>query len=82
MHGTYRNPLYDITLDGTSLTYRPRTEPAASFLGDRRDPVEVVRLGADTIITTRGHEVMSLIGSDEHGRANFLHNGAAAYRIA
>lgn len=23
-----------------------------------------------------------LIGSDAHGRANHLHNGAAAYRIA
>ncbi|MET8763219.1 hypothetical protein [Lentzea sp. NPDC004782] len=27
-------------------------------------------------------QVMSLIGSDAHGRANYLHNGAAAYRIA
>ncbi|GGU23271.1 serine hydrolase domain-containing protein [Lentzea flava] len=82
MHGTYRNPLYDITLDSTCLTYRPRSDLAASFLGDRTDPVEVVRLGDDTIITTRGHEVMSLIGSDGTGRAKFLHNGGAAYRIA
>ncbi|GAB2864188.1 serine hydrolase domain-containing protein [Lentzea nigeriaca] len=82
MHGTYRNPLYDITLDGTRLTYRPRSDLAASFLAARRDPVEVVRLGDNTIITTGGHEVMSLIGSDGGGRANFLHNGGAAYRIA
>lgn len=27
-------------------------------------------------------EVMPLIGSDEHGRAKYLHNGAATYRIA
>lgn len=77
MCGTYRNPLYDITLDGTSLTYRARTE---LFPGKPR--AEVVRLGDRTIITTASHEVMSLIGSDEHGRAKYLHNGAAAYRIA
>jgi CubicO group peptidase (beta-lactamase class C family) len=77
MRGTYRNPLYDITLDGTSLTYRARTE---SFHSKPR--AEVVRLGHRTIITTDGHEVMSLIGSDEYGRAKYLHNGAAAYRIA
>lgn len=77
MCGTYRNPLYDITLDGTSLTYRARTE-----LFPGKPPVEVVRLGDRTIITTGSHEVMSLIGSDEHGRAKYLHNGAAAYRIA
>ena len=77
MRGTYRNPLYDITLDGTSLTYRARTE-----LFPGKPSVEVVRLGERTIITTGSHEVMSLIGSDEHGRAKYLHNGAAAYRIA
>jgi CubicO group peptidase (beta-lactamase class C family) len=80
MCGTYRNPLYDITLNRTSLTYEPRNELAASFRGNT--PVEVVKLKHDTIITTGTHEVMSLIGSDEHGRAKYLHNGAAAYRIA
>jgi CubicO group peptidase (beta-lactamase class C family) len=76
MCGTYRNPLYDITLDGTSLTYRARN-------GNRPDNrVEVVRLGERTIITADDHRVMSLIGSDDRGRAEYLHNGAAAYRIA
>jgi len=80
MCGTYRTTLYDITLDRASLTHRPRTE-----LGSERR-VEVVRLGDNTIITAEpnadGHQVLSLIGSDEHGRARYLHNGAAAYRIA
>jgi len=80
MCGTYRNPMYDITLDRTCLTYRPRTELAESFLSARR--VDVVRLGDRSIITIGSHDVMSLIGSDAHGRANYLHNGAAAYRIA
>jgi hypothetical protein len=80
MCGTYRNPLYDITLTSTSLTYRPRNDLAASFRGTT--PVEVVRLNDDSIITTGTHEVMSLIGSDEAGRAKYLHNGGAAYRIA
>ena len=85
MCGTYRNTLYDITLatdDGrTFLTYEPRTE-----LFHRKDRVEVVRHGDRTIITAEpkpdGHHVMALVGADEHGRANFLHNGAAAWRIA
>ncbi|MEU0879468.1 serine hydrolase domain-containing protein [Lentzea sp. NPDC005914] len=84
MHGTYRTPLFDITLTGTSLLYHPRTELAASF--NVKPRTEVVRLGDDTIIETEprfgGHRVMSLIGSDENGRAKYLHNGAAAYRIA
>lgn len=85
MCGTYRNTLYDITLatdDGRAfLTYEPRTE-----LFHRKDSVEVVRHGDRTIITAEpkpdGHHVMALVGSDERGRANFLHNGAAAWRIA
>ncbi|HEX8866044.1 MAG TPA: hypothetical protein VF821_10355, partial [Lentzea sp.] len=70
----------DITLTPTALTHRPRNELAATFRSD--EPVEVVRLKKDTIITKNTHEVMSLIGSDEQGRAKYLHNGAAAYRIA
>jgi CubicO group peptidase (beta-lactamase class C family) len=86
MCGTYRNTLYDITLtiedDRAFLIYRPRNELAASFLGKPENRVEVVRLGGSTIITTDGRQVHSLVGSDENGRANFLHNGAAAWRIA
>ncbi|MEV6240418.1 serine hydrolase domain-containing protein [Lentzea sp. NPDC051838] len=78
MHGTYRNPLFDITLDAEHLTYRPRTGFAESL---RKPRAEVVRHSERTIITS-SNEVMSLIGSDEHGRAKYLHNGAAAYRIA
>jgi CubicO group peptidase (beta-lactamase class C family) len=90
MCGTYRTTLYDITLtiedDRAFLIRRPRNELAASFLGKPEDRVEVVGLGDSTIITAEpkfdGHQVLSLIGSDEHGRARFLHNGAAASRIA
>ncbi|SDM73172.1 serine hydrolase domain-containing protein [Allokutzneria albata] len=90
MCGTYRSTLYDITLtvenDRAFLIYRPRNELAESFLGKPEDRVEVVRLGDNAIITAEpkfdGHKVLSLIGSDEHGRARFLHNGAAAHRIA
>ncbi|MGW6929520.1 serine hydrolase domain-containing protein [Lentzea sp. NPDC054927] len=85
MCGTYRNTLYDLTLateDGCAfLTYHARTE---RFPG--KPAVEVVRHGKNTIITAEpkpdGHHVMSLVGSDELGRANFLHNGSAAWRIA
>ncbi|MEU4804545.1 serine hydrolase domain-containing protein [Actinosynnema sp. NPDC023587] len=88
--GTYRSTLYDITLtsehDRAFLLYRARNEIAESFLGKPEDRVEVVRLGDSSIITAEpkadGHQVLSLVGSDEHGRARFLHNGAAAYRIA
>lgn len=80
MCGTYRTTLYDITVDRAFLTHRPRTE-----LGSERR-VAVVRLGDNTIITAEpnadGHQVLSLIGEDEDGRARYLHNGAAAYRIA
>lgn len=90
MCGTYRSTLYDITLTSENgrafLTYRPRNAIAESFLGGSEDRVEVVRHGADSVITaepkSNGHQVLSLIGSDEQGRARFLHNGAAAYRIA
>ncbi|MFD7658941.1 serine hydrolase domain-containing protein [Actinosynnema sp. NPDC059797] len=89
MCGTYRSTLYDITLAGEHdrafLTYRARNDIAESFLGGPEDRVEVVRLGDDSIITAEprsgGHQVLSLVGSDDHGRARFLHNGAAAYRI-
>ncbi|MET7993972.1 serine hydrolase domain-containing protein [Amycolatopsis sp. NPDC005232] len=90
MCGTYRTTLYDIALtaenDRAFLTYHPRSELAESLLGKRENRVEVVRLGDSTIITLEpkfdGHQVLSLVGSDEHGRARFLHNGAAAARIA
>lgn len=84
MCGTYRTPLYDITLTRTSLLYRPRNALAESFRNPPR--IEVVRLGDDTIIEVDprlgDHRVTSLTGSDEDGRAKYLHNGAAAYRIA
>ncbi|MEU4674889.1 serine hydrolase domain-containing protein [Amycolatopsis sp. NPDC023774] len=90
MCGTYRTTLYDFTLtveNGRAfLSRRPRTELARSFLGKPEDRVEVVRLSDTAIITAEskvdGHQVLSFIGSDGHGRARFLHNGAAAYRIA
>ncbi|HWS31578.1 MAG TPA: hypothetical protein VN408_02420 [Actinoplanes sp.] len=45
----------------------------------------MVRHHQDAIITAQPqsavHEVFSLVGVDERGRARFLHNGAAAYRI-
>ena len=83
MRGTYRNQLYDITLtteDGRAvLVYRPRTG-----LG-RAKRVEVVRHGDNSVIavtpTSDGFQVFSLVGEDESGRARFLHNGSAAYRI-
>ncbi|MGP4101428.1 serine hydrolase domain-containing protein [Nonomuraea sp. KM90] len=90
MCGTYRSTLYDITLtsehDRAILTYRPRNEIAESLLGGSENRVEVVRLNDSSVITVEpksgGHQVLSLVGSDGHGRARFLHNGAAAYRIA
>ncbi|NUW46017.1 serine hydrolase domain-containing protein [Nonomuraea rhodomycinica] len=90
MCGTYRSTLYDITLasehDRAFLTYRPRNDIAESFLGGSENRVEVVRLNHSSVITAEpkssGHQVLSLVGSDGHGRARFLHNGAAAYRIA
>jgi CubicO group peptidase (beta-lactamase class C family) len=91
MCGTYRTTLYDLALtveDGgrAFLVRRPRNERAKSFLGKPEDRVEVVRLDDSAVITARptsdGHQVLSLIGSDEHGRARFLHNGAAAYRVS
>ncbi|WP_255409888.1 MULTISPECIES: serine hydrolase [Actinomycetes] len=83
MCGTYRTTLHDIALtvenNRAFLTYHPRGETA----GKR---VEVVRLNDRAIITVEptftGHQVLSLIGSDGHGRARFLHNGAAAYRVS
>ncbi|MEO6090450.1 MAG: serine hydrolase domain-containing protein [Umezawaea sp.] len=90
MCGTYRTTLYDTTLavenDRAFLIRCPRNELAESFIGKSGDRVEVVRLGDSAIITAEpkfdGHQVLSLVGSDEQGRARFLHNGAAAYRIA
>ncbi|MFF4592123.1 serine hydrolase domain-containing protein [Amycolatopsis sp. NPDC001319] len=85
MGGTYRTTAYDITLaveNGRAfLTHRPRSSSA----GTPRNRAEVVRLGDRAIITVEPesgvHQVLSLVGSDEYGRARFLHNGAAAYRI-
>jgi CubicO group peptidase (beta-lactamase class C family) len=83
MGGTYRTTLHDITLavknGRTFLIYRPRN-------GKPENRVEVVRLSDNAIITVEpkldGHQVLSLVGDDGHGRARFLHNGSAAYRIA
>jgi CubicO group peptidase (beta-lactamase class C family) len=88
--GTYRTTLYDITLtvenDRAFLIRSPRTDLAKSLLGGPEDRVEVVRFNDTAIITVTpkfdGHHVLSLIGADGHDRAHFLHNGAAAYRIA
>jgi CubicO group peptidase (beta-lactamase class C family) len=85
MCGTFRSALYDVTLssehDRAFLTYRPRDDSRGA-----ENRVEVVRLGHSSIITAEPksgvHQVLSLIGSDAHGRARFLHDGAAAYRIA
>ncbi|WP_042371875.1 hypothetical protein [Streptacidiphilus neutrinimicus] len=90
MCGTYRTTRYDLTLtveDGRAFLIRhSRTARATSLFGRPGDRVEVVRLGDSAVITARpafdGHRVLSLIGSDQHGRARFLHNGAAAYRVA
>jgi len=89
MCGTYRTSRYDITLsvedNRAFLTHHPRDELADTFRGKPEDRVEVVRLNDSAIITAEpkpgGHQVRSLIGTDEHGRARFLHNGAAAHRI-
>ncbi|MEV7043915.1 serine hydrolase domain-containing protein [Amycolatopsis sp. NPDC051061] len=89
MCGTYRTTLYDYTLtvesDRAFLIRRPRNEPAKSLPRRPEERIEVVGLNESSIITAKpkfdGHQVLSLIGSDEHGRAHFLHNGAAAYRI-
>ncbi|MEV5895949.1 serine hydrolase domain-containing protein [Nonomuraea fuscirosea] len=90
MCGTYRSTLYDFTLtsehDRAFLSYHPRNDIAASLLGGPEKRVEVVRLNESSIITAEpkpaGHQVLSLVGSDGRGRARFLHNGAAAYRIS
>ncbi|MCP2323255.1 CubicO group peptidase (beta-lactamase class C family) [Hamadaea flava] len=90
MCGTYRSTLYDRTLivegDRAFLIRRPRSELAKSFLGKSEERVEVVRLNDNAIITATpgldGHQVLSLVGTDEDGRARFLHDGAAAYRVS
>ncbi|MEV6966538.1 serine hydrolase domain-containing protein [Hamadaea sp. NPDC051192] len=90
MCGTYRSTLYDRTLtvedDRAFLIRRPRNELAKSLLGKSEERVEVVRLNDSAIITATpgldGHQVLSLIGTDEDGRARFLHDGAAAYRVS
>lgn len=79
--GTYRTTRYDFTLTAKRgrafLTRRGPGRPA--------ERVEVVRFGDSAIITVEpgldGHQVLSFVGSDEHGRARFLHNGAAAWRV-
>ena len=89
MCGTYRTTLYDTTLttdgDRAFLVQRPRNDLARSFLGKAEDRFEVVRLDDSAIITAEPrageHQVRSLVGSDGHGRARFLHNGAAAHRV-
>lgn len=90
MCGTYRSTLYDFTLtsehDRAFLSYHPRNDIAATLLGGPGKRVEVVRLNDSSIITAEprsgGHQVLSLVGCDGRGRARFLHDGAAAYRIS
>ncbi|GIM92130.1 serine hydrolase domain-containing protein [Paractinoplanes toevensis] len=85
MCGTYRSTRYDITLTSEHgrafLTYRPR-----NGAGGSANRVEVVRLDENSVITVESesgrHQVLSLVGADRLGRARFLHDGAAACRIA
>nr|AKQ20685.1 beta-lactamase [uncultured bacterium] len=89
MCGTYRTTLYDTTLtveDGRVLDPPPahrarRVVPRQAGKAHRGRPP---RRQHDHHRRTgvRRPPGPSLVGSDEHGRARFLHNGAAAYRIA
>lgn len=89
MCGTYRGSKVDYVLstEGSRafLTYIPRDALGASFLGGHnRD--EVVRLDDTSIITLEPdfgtHYAYTFVGRDEDGRAKFLHNSNACYRIA
>ncbi|WP_326569375.1 serine hydrolase domain-containing protein [Amycolatopsis rhabdoformis] len=80
--GTYRTTLHDFTLtveNGRAyLTRRSRADAA------KTERAEVVGLGDSAVITAEpklgGHQVFSFVGSDEQGRARYLHNGSAARR--
>lgn len=82
IRGTYRTTRYDRVLTVENgrgfLTRHTAAGPA--------NRIEVVRLDDTAVIavepTVDGHEVLSFVGADEDGRAQFLHNGVAAYRVS
>ncbi|HUQ59179.1 serine hydrolase domain-containing protein [Lentzea sp.] len=89
MCGTYRGTRVDYVLstegDRAFLTYVPRNALGAQFLGGHsRD--EVVRFDDTSIITREPelgtHHVYTFVDRDPEGRAKFLHNSNACYRIA
>ena len=63
------------------LTSVPRNALGEAVVDQPEDRVEVVRLDDTAIITAEAelgvHHVYSMIGSDEQGRATFLHNSNA-----
>ncbi len=89
MYGTYRGSQVDFVLEAEGgrafLKYLPRNAVAAELVGQHtRD--EVVRYDDTAIITAEpelgSHYVLSFVGRDDEGRAEFLHSARAAYRIA
>ncbi|MFI6095605.1 serine hydrolase domain-containing protein [Lentzea sp. NPDC051213] len=89
MCGIYRGTHIDYTLSAEGgrgfLSYVPRTPLGAIFVGDHTHRDEVVRLDDTSVITAEpdfgSHHVYSFVGRDETGRARFLHNSNAHYRI-
>ncbi|TCM40993.1 serine hydrolase [Kribbella sp. VKM Ac-2568] len=85
--GTYSCDVADITVsqddDGRVwLDHTPKGEIAE--LGGKPDPVELVRLDGDTLITLEPqqgfHQPQAFIGDDGSGRALYLHSGRAMRR--
>ncbi|GAA0622727.1 serine hydrolase domain-containing protein [Kutzneria viridogrisea] len=88
--GTYRSTMLDLELEvrenGSAwLTMIPRTPEAKVLLGEV-EPVELVRLDENRLISTKQemgrHSVYVLVGEDSQGRARYLHNGRAVARAA
>jgi hypothetical protein len=85
--GTYSCDIADITVsqdeDGRVwLDHTPKGDIAE--LGGKPDPVELVRLDGDTLITLEPqqgfHQPQAFIGDDGSGRALYLHSGRAMRR--
>ncbi|MCE6995296.1 beta-lactamase family protein [Saccharothrix sp. S26] len=87
--GTYRSPVADnavhVDADGRAwLRVSPHNAPAEpdAFTAD---PVEVVPLGPDSLITVApvegAHSVMGLIDEDGTGRVRFLHTSRVIPRV-